>query len=978
MTTMLQGKPLGWWASKLRTLIGQTPMPHTFPSHTDVPAYAGNAGKYPKVNVGEDAVEWDIEAFAAHNILSAGHGDALAANVVDGDVVIGNVTPKWSRLAIAIPAATFRNVLGIDNAELRPSWKALFDDQVATTVQPDDAAAAGTATAAARRDHTHGFATVAPSDIGNANAEGTDYDFVRSDHVHNHPAALGVDLHHNEVHVVNSTGPHAEAGLTIGHVLRVSAADAFSFAALIATDLPAHNILSAQHGDSLTAGVTRGSIIYGNATPKWAELTVGDAGDILGTDGTDVAWVSTATPAAHNLLSAQHGDTTTDGPTRGSIIYSNDTPAWDELVVGDANQYLGTDGTDAAWAQVEHTQLGGVTSDLHHNDGHVVNSTGPHVEAGLTIGHVLRVSGAAAFSFAALIATDLPAHNLLGTQHGDTVADDPSRGSIVYGNATPKWDELTVGGAGDILGTDGTDVAWVSSATPAAHNLLDAEHGDTTTDGPTRGSIIYSNSTPAWDELTVGAVHTHLESDGTDAAWVLPDIYGTPGTCTVATANVAGSTHSHAITTSSNPGPTALILASTAAGHLQLFTLDVERADTETAEQADTTLYVEMLADPAAASSTTFLGIRVRAYSDAGCAENIQELTGLTSAVFHDGSGTVTVSKGGYGIVRNEGGGTITELYGWSGGAYNPSGNTIGTAKLLAARCWGGGTCTTMYGLYIEALDATTTWGIYQVGSADKNYLAASLFINDIVNTKQSIGLTINQGAYDDEILGLKSSDVAHGMTDYAETDTFASFKKIEAIAGGLQIAGWKDADGGLLNALNLFGGLGEAASTTKSAAAHGVISLEVGIETGTTCEGVGANGNLVVIKNWGSTRFVFDAEGEMHSDDIIGVGDDWDDWDDLALATDLSRLPKAKFDEMMRYNAEDFERAGLLTLSVDEDGKRHAFIRHKAFLQFYACCFADVYYKFKAHGEDLAALKNLLTPLLEAGHKESAAMIGK
>jgi len=35
----------------------------------------------------------------AHNVLSASHGDALADSVVRGDVIIGNATPKWARLA---------------------------------------------------------------------------------------------------------------------------------------------------------------------------------------------------------------------------------------------------------------------------------------------------------------------------------------------------------------------------------------------------------------------------------------------------------------------------------------------------------------------------------------------------------------------------------------------------------------------------------------------------------------------------------------------------------------------------------------------------------------------------------------------------------------------------------------------------------------------------------------------------------------
>lgn len=134
-----------------------------------------------------------------HILLSAPHTDTLADAVVDGDVIIGNITPRWSRLAIAIPGANVRNVLGIDNAELRPSWKMALDN-----VNPEDigVTAPGTSLVFAHRDHVHAFVGGAP------------------------------------VHVVNSTGPHAEGGLTAGHVLRASAIAAFSFAALQAGDIP--------------------------------------------------------------------------------------------------------------------------------------------------------------------------------------------------------------------------------------------------------------------------------------------------------------------------------------------------------------------------------------------------------------------------------------------------------------------------------------------------------------------------------------------------------------------------------------------------------------------------------------------------------------------------------------------------------------------------------------------------------------------
>lgn len=58
-----------------------------------------------------------------------------------------------------------------------------------------------------------------------------------------------------------------------------------------------------------------------------------------------------------------------------------------------------------------------------------------------------------------------PVHAMLdGSVHSDSVADAVTRGSIIYGNATPKWDELVVGGADTFLGSDGTDLSYRTAA----------------------------------------------------------------------------------------------------------------------------------------------------------------------------------------------------------------------------------------------------------------------------------------------------------------------------------------------------------------------------------------------------------------------------------------------------------------------------------------------------------------------------------
>lgn len=68
-------------------------------------------------------------------------------------------------------------------------------------------------------------------------------------------------------------------------------------------------------------------------------------------------------------------------------------------------------------------------------------------------------------------------------------------------------------------------------------------------------------------------------------------------------------------------------------------------------------------------------------------------------------------------------------------------------------------------------------------------------------NAKSSFmteGLTIFQGTSDDEILALQSSDVNHGCTTIADTDTFGLIKKIGEYDGGVLISGFSVADEGV------------------------------------------------------------------------------------------------------------------------------------------------------------------------------------
>jgi hypothetical protein len=57
-----------------------------------------------------------------HDILSAIHSDALAASVVQGDLIVGNATPRWARFAKGTDGHFLKMVSGA------PAWSAPSGD----------------------------------------------------------------------------------------------------------------------------------------------------------------------------------------------------------------------------------------------------------------------------------------------------------------------------------------------------------------------------------------------------------------------------------------------------------------------------------------------------------------------------------------------------------------------------------------------------------------------------------------------------------------------------------------------------------------------------------------------------------------------------------------------------------------------------------------------------------------------------------
>lgn len=114
------------------------------------------------------------------------------------------------------------------------------------------------------------------------------------------------------------------------------------------------------------------------------------------------------------------------------------------------------------------------------------------------------------------------AHNLLdAVQNQDTVAQTATRGSLVYGNATPLWDELLKGTNGQFLKSNTTDILWAgilkADISDFAHNLLSSSHGDTVVGTPVLGDLIKGNA-GTWQRFLKGTAlqQIRVNAGGTD------------------------------------------------------------------------------------------------------------------------------------------------------------------------------------------------------------------------------------------------------------------------------------------------------------------------------------------------------------------------------------------------------------------------------------------------------------------------------
>jgi hypothetical protein len=202
---------------------------------------------------------------------------------------------------------------------------------------------------------------------------------------------------------------------------------------------------------------------------------------------------------------------------------------------------------------------------------------------------------------------------------------------------------------------------------------------------------------------------------------------------------------------------------------------------------------------------------------------------------------------------------------------------------------------------------------------------AGDIFIGDTANGNMTTGLTINQGASDDEILAFKSSDVGHGFTDLAEADTYATFSKADATTGSLLIAGYSDGAVAATPGIILDGHMSNA-TTGETTSLTGAVQIRGWIPSSATRTAMSSDSTMLAVSAGATTRFLFQADGTAEADVEWST---YDGYDDLALVIDMEAELLSNEDDAQTSRREMLEGAGVIRKGSwhMEDGKPRAMV---------------------------------------------------
>jgi hypothetical protein len=114
------------------------------------------------------------------------------------------------------------------------------------------------------------------------------------------------------------------------------------------------------------------------------------------------------------------------------------------------------------------------------------------------------------------------------------------------------------------------------------------------------------------------------------------------------------------------------------------------------------------------------------------------------------------------------------------------------------------------------------------------------------------------------------STNIAHGMTAVAETDTYFYVAKISSTDGGAVIGGLSESTA---NQAMEIRGIAGTEDTATSTAASSPVTLNGAKKSGTGTQAIGSTGNIMTVENNGTTRVIFKGNGDVDADGTVTSG---------------------------------------------------------------------------------------------------------
>jgi hypothetical protein len=195
------------------------------------------------------------------------------------------------------------------------------------------------------------------------------------------------------------------------------------------------------------------------------------------------------------------------------------------------------------------------------------------------------------------------------------------------------------------------------------------------------------------------------------------------------------------------------------------------------------------------------------------------------------------------------------------------------------------------------------------------------ILFGDTASPNNDGGLTINQGANDDEILTLQSTSVTNGFTGVSEADTFFRIMKQGGDTGGALLSGLGSGGRGVQIDCQASGTI----SNTDATNSTGIFSVGSYEDDGSNARQNVAAGNLISFRNGNVTRMILKEDGELHigNTTLVTLSDSWDDAGLVRAFSynqaDPATLIKSEWDEFVRYNHDDLVEAGIIGRVPDD-----------------------------------------------------------